>query len=205
MNTRVLITVGTMVFVNGEAIVTPLNRTGSFKCMLPNFLMMCTESLKLFDALVLIVDKVINVVLGSSISIGRHNLSPGYTALHSHASININPSAIYKGSWMIEVKHTICSFVRSKSLGPNIAGAKNLKNINPDTTEYLISFVWNNWHITVGHFRADVGLLSAKSLSNGGLKVSCKYLIPDMCIDSSIILDTKEFPRNIILLTKYKT
>lgn len=38
-----------------------------------------------------------------------------------------------------KVKHTICSFVRSKSLGPNIAGAKNLKNINPDTTEYLIS------------------------------------------------------------------
>lgn len=36
------------------------------------------------------VDNVINVVLGSSISIGRHNLSPGYTALHSHASININ-------------------------------------------------------------------------------------------------------------------
>jgi len=29
--------------------------------------------------------------------------------------------------------------VRSKSLGPNIAGAKNLKNINPETTEYLIS------------------------------------------------------------------
>jgi len=29
--------------------------------------------------------------------------------------------------------------VRSKSLGPKIAGAKNLKKINPDTTEYLIS------------------------------------------------------------------
>lgn len=37
------------------------------------------------------------------------------------------------------LKHTICSLVRSKSLGPKIAGAKNLKNINPDTTEYLIS------------------------------------------------------------------
>lgn len=37
------------------------------------------------------------------------------------------------------MKHTICSFVRSKSLGPNIAGAKNLKNINPDTTEYFTS------------------------------------------------------------------
>lgn len=34
---------------------------------------------------------------------------------------------------------TICSLVISNNLGPNIAGAKNRKKINPLITEYLTS------------------------------------------------------------------
>lgn len=37
---------------------------------------------------------------------------------------------------LIKIEHTICSVVKSNNRGPRIAGAKNLRKINPDTTEY---------------------------------------------------------------------
>lgn len=39
------------------------------------------------------------------------------------------------------VQLTICSVVRSNNFGPNIAGAKKRKNMNPDITEYLTSLL----------------------------------------------------------------
>ena len=52
--------------------------------------------------------------------------------------------------------------VKSNNLGPNMAGAKNLRKMNPDMTEYRTSLLfgnlsmansfktWNNSHIKVG-------------------------------------------------------
>jgi hypothetical protein len=36
---------------------------------------------------------------------------------------------------------TICSVVRSNSLGPKMAGAKNLRKMKPEITEYLTSLL----------------------------------------------------------------
>lgn len=47
-------------------------------------------------------------------------------------------------SYKINYILTICSVVRSNSLGPRMAGAKNLRKMNPEITEYLTSLLSGN-------------------------------------------------------------
>lgn len=71
---------------------------------------------------------------------------------------------------------TICSVVISNNLGPNIAGAKNRRKINPLMTEYLTSLFFgkcvvasslkhqNISHIKGGHRTPDV-VIAVNTLS----------------------------------------